>query len=672
MSEKAEGGKSWVDSAKELSETQEKLADKLDETKEKAGEHEQLLLRLRGLKHMTEGEINRIDNLALSGHFKGFSANEVVDTVLALQGVLPKGADVDKPLQAALDYGYVNKFKYSLSAAANKSEMEAAVHLAKSRGQADSPEALEAQFNFLARLRETPGNEWDAIRLDTFVGGLGGVGKQMSDKDLVGLTSLQETMKPEAASAALSSGFGNLLAGKASGDESFAAHRYGLVDETRNDEAAREAYGPGWRKHRQDRVMPGALAGADVLQRSVPEWLRQYLLPILAKHGVTSAEEIKKVLQAVLPNADLANAITELIEKRKEVEDSIQRYAQQPDAATQANALRPKLPALEGEAKAQVETFATNVGVSGADARAAEAKAKIGGYKAGNKLMTDHPQAAKWVASSVMAYSDLLSTAGTFATGVLLAKPIKSLIGSASSGVRRGVSWLLKRPKVASAAAEGAEAELPALLRAPRALAAEEGAAALGEGGLIAEGVGGLAAGAGVAAVAGTALAAGAGGYIGWTIGSKINGRINDWFKNHTDESSFGAWVYDKVHRDDVDPGPLRQDKNPAAQSAPNPPQAAPAKPAPVPPPPKMATGTVDQGGPQAGSMLTAIRDELARLHADMAALAQRPVTMTVDGRELGRVVANALGREFQKPSVSGSGVDKRRHAPPTAMQTYA
>jgi hypothetical protein len=181
-------------------------------------------------------------------------------------------------------------------------------------------------------------------------------------------------------------------------------------------------------------------------------------------------------------------------------------------------------------------------------------------------------------------------------------------------------------------------------------------------------GLGGLLGGGAAASVAAVAAA----GYGGWKLGGILNDKINDWTEKHLGEKSFGAWFYDWVHRNDVDPGPVKQEKTPANQTTLNPPQPAPAKPVPTaPPPPSGSAKKGDSAEGESGSMLAAIRDELVAMHEALASLAQKQVVMTVDGRELGRVVVNVLGREFQKPSVSGAGVDKHRKALPTGTMVH-
>jgi hypothetical protein len=173
-----------------------------------------------------------------------------------------------------------------------------------------------------------------------------------------------------------------------------------------------------------------------------------------------------------------------------------------------------------------------------------------------------------------------------------------------------------------------------------------------------------------------------------------------------TGEDSLGAWVYDKLHPDDGAPpvvpvkavpaptGVAEQKASVNAADTPkvdsaersmsgskrkdSPPVQAPAEVAlqgklsEATAPCLIAASTTD-------SKLTAIQvsidklcdtlGELRYLKDELESLAQHKVVMSVDGRELGRVVTNVLGQEFQRPSVSSSRVDANRKPSPAGRR---
>ena len=65
---------------------------------------------------------------------------------------------------------------------------------------------------------------------------------------------------------------------------------------------------------------PGALLGADVFRRSQFEWVKNVLLPQLAKKGITDNKQITDIIGSIVSNRTGANLLSTMVNQRKIIE----------------------------------------------------------------------------------------------------------------------------------------------------------------------------------------------------------------------------------------------------------------------------------------------------------------------------------------------------------------
>jgi len=724
MSEVDDSSKLWNETLSQINEGQAKVQEAIKEGNRARITWERSLDQTQLLGKVTQGEVDAMRRSILAGKYPNATPIEAATLFGAAADMFNNGPDAIKAMPMLNDYNVVSKSLYGLDNEKSRGEVDSLVSIAKSLGLQGDLTKIKALGDMAGQARMATDNNWDANKLKSLVGSVGANEAQHIDVDgLRHLLPLIDKMGAEKAGSGIGAGVRALLSGQLSKQQSIEMHRLGLVDEQKNEAGLRARFGEKWTLHR-DELSEESVVDADLLKRNPAAWLQTAALPKLAEKGAKSESAIVNELGRILPAGDAVQAFGLLATKRKDFDKIMARMASRGSLAQQADEVRRTSGYKDDEFAASKETLSVNAGM-GYKAIYEQMLAVLNKILAGiNAWSASHPDSTTAIVTGITALGlsisaikgkrwiqslySLLRGKGAAAAGAEVVtafpklfgadmKAAPSLFGRLGKLLKMPISFLARQIKGLGGLLLRGVKSLPwgrmggMLLRAGTGIVARLGPLLRGLAGVVptivanlgglagglARGAAGLLAGGGAGAFAAVAAA----GYGGWKFGGYLNGKINEWTEAHLGEKSFGAWLYDWVHKNDVDPGPLKQEKKPAAPVAPNaptvsaapkPPQPAPAKPVSVPPPPKAATEAFSPDGLQAGSILAAIRDELARLHADMAALAQKQVTMTVDGRELGRVVANALGREFQKPSVSGSGVDKRRHAPPTAMQTYA
>ncbi len=125
------------------------------------------------------------------------------------------------------------------------------------------------------------------------------------------LEPLIQEMGGHSVGKALMSAYNNLYQGKTTVKAAKELARLGLLDpqKVRRNKKTREVTGLG----------VGALKGGESFKASPLEWLEQYLLPTLQKHGITRESDITDTIATIVTDRTAANLITSMVMQRESI-----------------------------------------------------------------------------------------------------------------------------------------------------------------------------------------------------------------------------------------------------------------------------------------------------------------------------------------------------------------
>ncbi len=140
------------------------------------------------------------------------------------------------------------------------------------------------------------------------------------------LEPLIQEMGGHSVGKALMSAYNNLYQGKTTVKAAKELARLGLLDpqKVRRNKKTREVTGLG----------VGALKGGELFKDSPLEWLEQYLLPTLQKHGITRESDITDKIATIVTDRTAANLITSMVMQRESIHIKEKNNSQADDIDT--------------------------------------------------------------------------------------------------------------------------------------------------------------------------------------------------------------------------------------------------------------------------------------------------------------------------------------------------
>lgn len=185
----------------------------------------------------------------------------------------------------------------------------------ETRGGLSSEGEFNKQANIIQQVISATGGRVNATEWRNLISTGGLAAKGMSDEALYyTMEHLVQEQGGDKVGTGLSAAYGNLYQGRTSVRAARNLEKLGLIGDkskVSNDKSGQVSH-----------LDPGALLGSDIFRRSQYEWLKQVLLPALAKKGLTSKDQVLDAIGSIFTNKKAADLFGSMYLQQEQIEKS--------------------------------------------------------------------------------------------------------------------------------------------------------------------------------------------------------------------------------------------------------------------------------------------------------------------------------------------------------------
>jgi hypothetical protein len=275
----------------------------------------------------------------------GLDKLELMRDALAVFGDLHH-AEMALPTLAKMKFA--NKAFFGEHGGENEKAFMDMLKVIELRGGTKSEADFIKQANMVQRVISATGGrvggeEWRHVIAR---GGLAAQGMR-DDAFFYQLEPLVQMMSGDNVGTGLASAYQALYQGKTTKRAANNLDKLGLIadrSKVHNDKAGQIA-----------QMDPGALLGADIFRQSQYEWVKQVLIPQLAKKGITSKDAIEDAIGSIVSNRVGANLLTKMYDQQQLIDKDEKRNRGSYDVDQLEGAAKGMAAGQEAEARAKYE-----------------------------------------------------------------------------------------------------------------------------------------------------------------------------------------------------------------------------------------------------------------------------------------------------------------------------
>ncbi len=365
------------------------------------------------------------------------------------------------PTLAKMKFG--NTAMYGESGAANSAAFMDMLKVVELRGGAHSKEDFEKQAELIQKVVSATGgrvgaNEWRNV-IST-----GGIAAKLTRDDAFyyQLEPLVQMQGGDKVGTGLSASYSSLYQGRTTKRAAMNLDKYGLIGDkskVKHDKVGQTS-----------QLNPGALLGSDLFRQSQYEWVKQILIPTLAKKGITEDKEIADVIASIVSNRKGADLLATMVLQRGLIDKDEKKNrgaygVKQIDAEARSLAAGKEL-----EAEARLANLKLKVGQQVLPIYAAGLEMVASALERMNKFAEENPRLTKFVVVGAALLGGALITLGPVL--VATASAMYIFAGAQAALTRIAVSGLLRTGLLAIGSALASVASIiPGLMVSVRALA---------------------------------------------------------------------------------------------------------------------------------------------------------------------------------------------------------
>ncbi|MDM5178527.1 phage tail protein [Massilia sp. DJPM01] len=211
------------------------------------------------------------------------------------------------PTLAKMKFG--NAAIYGAKGKENEAAFMDMLKVVELRGGAHSKEEFEAQANLIQKVVSATGGRVGASEWRNVIS-TGGIAAKLTRDDAFyyQLEPLVQMQGGDKVGTGLSASYSSLYQGRTTKRAAMNLDKYGLIGDrskVKHDKVGQTS-----------QLNPGALLGSDLFRESQYEWVKQILIPTLAKKGVTEDKEIADVIASIVSNRKGADLLATMVLQR--------------------------------------------------------------------------------------------------------------------------------------------------------------------------------------------------------------------------------------------------------------------------------------------------------------------------------------------------------------------
>jgi hypothetical protein len=365
------------------------------------------------LRALGMGNAVNSDALAFLRQMKTFGTSRTENLTL-MRDALSVFGDVEHakmalPMLAKMKFG--NEALYgSEEGAENEQKFIDMMKVVELRGGTKNQTEFNKQSNMVQQVLAATGgrvgpDEWRAL---ISTGGL--AAKSMRDDAFYyQLEPLVQEMGGKRVGTALMSAYSNLYQGRTTKRAIDNLQKFGLIADP-----SKLVHAKGGREY----MNPGALKGAELFRQSQFEWVQKVLVPTLAKHGMTSKDQVLDAIGEIFTNRTAANLIATMYLQKTQIEkderlsrgaDNIDKMSAEGENTVRGRELRARARLHNAElafGKAMIPIYTTLIDKAAAFLEVI------------TKFMQAHPRMAKAIAIGFVSLAGALTVLGPLLMGI--------------------------------------------------------------------------------------------------------------------------------------------------------------------------------------------------------------------------------------------------------------
>lgn len=309
------------------------------------------------------------------------------------------------------------------------------------RGGTNSEEDFKKQANMVQKVVSATGGRVGASEWRNVISTGGIAAKLMRDDAFYyQLEPLVQMMGGDKVGTGLSASYSSLYQGRTTKRAANNLQKYGLVAPGRtikHDKAGQISF-----------LNPGDLLGSDLFRQSQYEWVKQVLLPTLAKRGITDSKEIVDVIASFVSNRKGADMLAAMVMQQSIIDKDIHRNQGAQDIDQLDAAGRNIARGKELNAEAKLADLKLRVGKSILPLYSSALEIAANALERLNGFMDRNPRMAKAMVVGITAVGAALAVAAPLligAGGLLIGLAAVEKFGTGLSvfaGLARGAGML--------------------------------------------------------------------------------------------------------------------------------------------------------------------------------------------------------------------------------------
>lgn len=211
------------------------------------------------------------------------------------------------PTLAKMKFG--NSAMFGEAGAANTAAFMDMLKVVELRGGAHSKEDFEKQADLIQKVVSATGGRVGASEWRNVIS-TGGIAAKLTRDDAFyyQLEPLVQMQGGDKVGTGLSAAYSSLYQGRTTKRAAINLEKYGLIGD--HSKVKHDKVG------QTSQLNPGALLGSDLFRESQYEWVKQILIPTLAKKGITEDKEIADVIASIVSNRKGADLLATMVLQR--------------------------------------------------------------------------------------------------------------------------------------------------------------------------------------------------------------------------------------------------------------------------------------------------------------------------------------------------------------------
>lgn len=305
----------------------------------------------------------------------------------------------------------------------------------ETRGGLSSEGEFNKQANIIQQVISATGGRVNATEWRNLISTGGLAAKGMSDEALYyTMEHLVQEQGGDKVGTGMSAAYGNLYQGRTSVRAARNLEKLGLIGDkskVSNDKSGQLSH-----------LDPGALLGSDIFRRSQYEWLKQVLLPALAKKGLTSKDQVVDAIGSIFTNKKAADLFGSMYLQQEQIEKSekLNRGADNVDQLDQQG--RASAAGKEIEAEKKLADLKLRMGNAVLPMYSAALETAAGALERLNKFTDEHPRLASAMIVGLGSLATMLTIGGPLLMGLAFAPAAFSNLGAALRFVGTSAMWV--------------------------------------------------------------------------------------------------------------------------------------------------------------------------------------------------------------------------------------